>query len=84
MTLCEGCQGARYRLATRSDGKHAVERCDTCNLDMTDDAAVLLALNNLYHDIDEWFEGDERDRTATEMLDWARSFLNSMGANELR
>ncbi len=40
---CEGCDGKQYQLATRSDGIHAVERCDTCSINLTDDNAIILA-----------------------------------------
>ena len=43
MKLCEGCDGNRYRLATRGNGERAVERCDTCSLLMTDDDALILS-----------------------------------------
>ena len=79
MATCEGCGGARYRLAIRGDGTRAVERCDTCSMSITDDTAFRLALDDLYRDIDEWFEGDSKERTALEMLDWVRSFLTSCG-----
>ena len=43
MIDCEGCQGAHYRLATRGDGTHAVERCDTCSPNLSDNDAIELA-----------------------------------------
>lgn len=41
---CADCGGKQYRDATRSDGRCAVERCDTCNEDMSDEDCVKLAL----------------------------------------
>ena len=71
---CEGCDDLRYRFATRGDGTKAIERCDACSL-MNDDEAGRVMLVDLYQDVDEWFEGDAQERTATQMLDWGRSCL---------
>lgn len=40
---CDGCGGKIYRLSTRDDGVHDVERCDTCSQHLTDDEALLLS-----------------------------------------
>ncbi len=42
-TSCEGCNDKRYRLATRGDGTRAIERCDTCSENLTDNDALALA-----------------------------------------
>ncbi len=36
-------------------------------------------LHELYQEIDSWFEGDEKERTAAQMLDLARSILANAG-----
>ena len=74
--VCEDCQGNRYRMATRSDGQRAIERCDTCSQDITDDEAVALFLCKTLVDLDEWFESDEKERTPRQMLDHLRSMLS--------
>ncbi len=38
-----------------------------------------MSLYELYADVDSWFEGDEKDRTAEQMLDLVRSILASEG-----
>jgi hypothetical protein len=40
---CIGCDDKIYRLATRGDGTHAVERCDTCSEHLTDNEALFIA-----------------------------------------
>jgi hypothetical protein len=36
---CEGCNGSGYRIATRDDGYRAIERCDTCEVFLSDEDA---------------------------------------------
>ncbi len=42
-TACSACDGKTYRLATRGNGIHAIERCDTCSMHLTDEDATVLA-----------------------------------------
>ncbi len=41
--VCIGCNNKIYRLATRDDGSHAVERSDTRSEFLTDNEALFLA-----------------------------------------
>jgi hypothetical protein len=42
--MCDVCNGKRYLICTRSDGRRAIERCDECASDcLSDEQAAILA-----------------------------------------
>ena len=67
---CEGCNGRKYRLATRGDGTRSIERCDTCSMYLTDKQASALVVVEL--------------ETAHETLEALLAWADFMGGWEAR
>lgn len=46
---CPECEGKRYLVATRDDGRIAIERCDACSSHLfSDEDAAILAIRDGY------------------------------------